>query len=67
MSEKLVKLARKYGRQLTAKQYKIFFKALIAFPFKKRMMLVWKIFWKIDIVKFTKKEDSEIKAGKFLK
>ncbi len=35
MSEKLVKLARKYGRQLTAKQYKIFFKALIAFPFKK--------------------------------
>jgi len=67
MSEKLVKLARKYGRQLTDKQYKIFFKALIAFPFKQRAVLAFKIFWKIDIVKFTQKETSEIKAGRYLK
>ena len=67
MSEKLVRLARQYGRTLSAKQYKIFFKALIAFPFKQRMIIAWKVFWKIDIVKFTQKENLEIRAGRYLK
>ena len=67
MSEKLVRLARQYGRALSDKQYKIFFKALIAFPFKQRTIIAWKVFWKIDIVKFTKKETAEIKKGRYLK
>jgi len=67
MSQKLMKLARRYGRALTDKQHKIFLMALIKFPFKARMVLAWKIIFKIDIVKFTKKEDAEIKAGRYLK
>ena len=67
MSEKLMKLARQYSRQLTDKQHKIFLMALTEFPFKARVKLAWKIFWKIPIVKFTKKEKVDIKSGRYLK
>ena len=67
MSEKLYKLARQYAAALNDKQTKIFLRALTQFPFKQRMQLVWKVFWKIDLVKFTKKENSEIKSGHYLK
>lgn len=56
MSEKLYKLARKYAVALNPKQTKIFLSALTKFPFKKRILLAWKIIWKIDLVKFTEKE-----------
>ena len=67
MSEKLMKLARQYGRALSDKQHKIFFIALLEFPFKARVKLAWKIFCKIPIVKFTKKEKVDIKSGRYLK
>lgn len=67
MSEKLYRLARKYAAALNDKQTKIFLRVLTQFPFKQRMQLAWKVFWKIDLVKFTKKENSEIKTGHYLK
>lgn len=67
MSEKLYKLARQYAAALNPKQTKIFLRALTKFPFWRRMILIWKIFWKIDLVKFTKKEKSDIKLGRYLK
>ena len=67
MSEKLKKLARQYGRQLQGKQQRIFLYALTQFPFKQRMILAWKIIWKIDLVKFNKKETEEIETGRYLK
>ena len=67
MSEKLYKLVRQYAAVLNDKQTKIFLRALTQFPFKQRMQLSWKVFWKIDLVKFTQKENPEIKTGHYLK
>ena len=67
MSEKLTKLARKYAQQVNQKQMRLFLRGLTEFPTKQRMLLAIKIFFNIPLVKFTKKEESDIKAGRFLK
>ena len=75
MSQRLYKLARQYGRSLNPKQHKIFLLSLTSIPFFRRKKkglpsrawLAIRIFFKVPLVKFTKKEEVEIKTGKFLK
>ena len=73
MSEKLYGLARKYGRSLNPKQHKIFLLSLTSIPFFRRNGLpsrAWlaiRKFFKVPLVKFTKKENEAIKLGRYLK
>ncbi len=67
MSERLYKLARKYAAALNPKQTKLFLAGLTEFPFKPRMILVFKVIFKIPLVKFSKKDQAAIKEGRYLK
>lgn len=67
MSQRNIKLLKRFSKELDQKKTKLFLMGLTELPRPQRMWLGFRVFWGIKLYHATKKEKEEIAGGRFLK